>query len=89
MFKRNEYAVLLEDIGLSNKQTSKLRNVLAMMMNHANRTADKVAYPEGKGRELTRQEALFVAHYEGKASGIDAIDRFLRGDMNAHDELEE
>ncbi len=89
MFKREEYQERLKEIGLTSEQIEKLRDVLEEMMNHASRTANKIAYPGGKTVELSRQESLFVTLYEGKAAGINAVYRFLSGDMDAHDEFDD
>ncbi len=78
MFTRNEYETKLAEICLSKEQVKKLRDVLDEMMAYASRLSNTQG-----AHERT------VAYYDGKVGGINAVDRFLRGDMDAHDEFEE
>ncbi len=82
MFKREEYKARLADVGLTKEQTSKLRAVLEEMMAKASRTANAYHSP-------THSEQQTIAYFQGKADGINAVDRFVRGDMDAHDEFED
>ncbi len=77
MFKRSEYHTRLAEIGLEKAQVEKLRRVLDDMMGYAARLSNT---PNAAER--------ISAYYDGKADGINAVDRFLRGDMDAHDEFE-
>lgn len=79
MFKRSEYKQRLAEIGLTKAQTKKLRAVLEEMMTSASRTAHKA--------EFAGSDQSYYFH--GKADGINAVYRFLSGDMDAHDEFEE
>jgi len=82
MFTRKEYPARLKAIGLSTEQVKLLRDVLEEMMTLASRQANKVKYSsDSVGADR------FVTFMEGKSIGINAVDRFLRGDMDAHDEF--
>lgn len=84
MFKRSEYAKRLADVGLTKEQTTKLRDVLEEMMTYASRMSNKA-----HANPFTDQADYVERYYSGKADGINAVDRFLRGDMDAHDEFED
>ena len=87
MFKRDEYPQRLAEIGLTKDQTKKLRAVLEEMMTYAARKGNNVKYTDRGRRKLTDQEDRFVQYCEGRSDGINSVDRFLRGDMDAHDEF--
>lgn len=89
MFKREEYPQRLAEIGLTEEQTKKLRAVLDEMMTYAARQGNNVKYTDRGLRKLTPQDERFVQYCEGKSAGINSVDRFLRGDMDAHDEFPE
>lgn len=80
MFTREQYPKILSDLNLSSKQKAGLRSVLEQMMTYAKRTAEKA---DNVGDDSDNQ------YYCGKVDGLNAIDRFLRGDMDAHDEFED
>ena len=91
MFKRSEYQQRLADIGLTEVQTEKLRAVLEEMMTPAARKANQLKEYVRKCAEhpfLGDREDQLSHYYQGKTDGINAVDRFLRGDMDAHDEFE-
>lgn len=92
MFKRSEYQKRFNDIGLTVKQTDLLRDVLEEMMVRAGRKANELDAYVRKCVDhpfLGDLEDQQVHYYRGKADGINAIDRFIRGDMDAHDEFDE
>lgn len=80
MFTREEYPQRLADIGLTKEQIDKLNAVLEEMMAVPSRTANKL-----DGEAYPRLQRYFY----GKADGINAVYRFLNGDMDAHDEFED
>ncbi len=102
VFTRKEYKQRLGDIGLTKEQTEKLRTVLEEMMTLAARTGNGVYWEEhedenGKREKrqrslrlhpLTEAEERLHSYFEGKTDGLNAVDRFLRGDMDAHDEFD-
>ncbi len=78
MFKREEYKQRLAEIGLTKTQTKKLRLVLEEMMTSARGRANRVT-----------SGLVMYSYFDGKADGINAVDRFIRGDLDAHDEFTE
>jgi hypothetical protein len=78
MFTRDEYPQRLAECNLTLGQVEKLRAVLDEMMTMARRIANT---PGLDGR--------IEYYYNGKADGINAFDRFLRGNMQAHDEFDD
>lgn len=77
MFTRKRYKEVLKNINLSKEQTTLLRDVLEEMMAYAQRLAN-----------VPNVHERTSAYYDGKTDGINAVDRFLRGDMDCHDEFE-
>ncbi len=82
MFTREEYPKRLQEIGLTKEQTEKLQLVLEEMMMSAARNGNRVKYS-------TSSNGPFVSYMEGKSAGINAVYRFLGGEMDAHDEFED
>lgn len=92
MFTAEEYPARLAAIGLSKKQSMLLRAVLEEMLVPPHRRANRISedirlyHDDSVVIEELKQR---VHYYEGKADGINAVDRFLRGEMNCRDEFED
>lgn len=77
MFTRKEYPNRLESLNLSKEQVQGLRAILVEMAAYAARIANNAS------------DNVRADYFYGKSDGINAVDRFLRGDMDAHDEFED
>lgn len=76
MFKRTEYPNVLKSIKLTEEQTAKILDIIEQMLDRANRQV------QTSGLDARN-------YFRAKIDGLNAIHRFFRGDMNAHDEFEE
>ena len=92
MFTREQYPQRFLDLGLSESQIEGLRAVLDEMMTYASQMANTCEQELLKSRGPTNHTHKLErdrTYYEGKADGFNAFDRFLRGDLDAHDEFDD
>lgn len=78
--KRSQYPQNLRSISLSREQIAMLRDVISDLSTYAQKLSNIA-------ESYNRQDVS--SYYAGKADGLNALDRFLRGDMLDHDEFED